>query len=113
MLQDVRRFVRNCDVCGRAKAWRDRRQGFLKLLPIPSRMWRDISVDFVDKLPESNKYINLVVITDRFSKGVMLEPLRITTAEDVACIFLRNFYRRHGLPSSIVSDRGTQFVGAL
>jgi transposase InsO family protein len=113
MLKDIRRFVRNCDICGRTKAWRDRRQGFLKPLPIPDRIWREISVDFIDQLPESNGRTNLMVITDRLSKGVILEPLQSTTADDVASVFLRTFYRNHGLPSAIVSDRGTQFVSIL
>jgi transposase InsO family protein len=113
MLQDVRRFVRNCDSCGRNKAWRDRRQGFLKPLPIPSRLWREVSVDFVVDLPESSGCTNLMVITDRLGKGVILEALKTITADDVARIFLRTFYRSHGLPSAIVSDRGPQFTKSL
>ena len=113
MLRDVRRFVRNCDVCRRMKAWRDRRQGFLKPLPIPDRLWREISVDFVTELPQSDGCTNLIVITDRLGKGVILEPMRTIEAKDVARIFLRTFYRQHGLPAAIVSDRGPQFVGTL
>jgi hypothetical protein len=47
-----------------------------------------------------------MVITDRLGKGVILEALETITADDVARIFLRTFYRSHGLPSAIVSDRG-------
>jgi predicted aspartyl protease len=113
MLQDIRRFVRNCDVCGRMKPWRERRQGFLKPLPVPSRLWREISIDFVTDLPISEGCTNLAVITDRLGKGVILEPMRTITSQDVAALFIRTFYRHHGLPSAIVSDRGTQFVSAL
>jgi transposase InsO family protein len=35
------------------------------------------------------------------------------TAENTAITFLRHFCPHHGLPSAIVSDRGTQFVNAL
>ena len=34
-------------------------------------------------------------------------------AEAVAEIFIRRFYRQHGLPAAIVSDRGRQFVSIL
>jgi hypothetical protein len=54
----------------------------------------------------------MLVITDRLSKGVILEPMAEITAEAVADVFLRTFYRRHGLPTAIVSARGPQFVGA-
>ncbi|RAL59221.1 hypothetical protein DID88_006676 [Monilinia fructigena] len=113
MSNDVRRFVRNCDSCGRNKAWRDIRQGFLKPLPIPNRIWNEISIDFIVELPESNGCTNMVVITDRLGKGTICDGLKDTSAETVARWFIRTFYRRHYLPKAIVSDRGTQFVGQL
>jgi hypothetical protein len=36
--QDVRRFLRNCDVCSRTTIWREKRRGLLKPLPIPDRL---------------------------------------------------------------------------
>jgi Integrase zinc binding domain/Chromo (CHRromatin Organisation MOdifier) domain len=113
MSQDIRRFVRNCDSCGRNKAWRDRRQGFLKPLPIPERIWQEISIDFVVDLPPSEGRTNMIVITDRLGKGVICDGLENIQAETVAKWFVRNYYRRHHLPRAIVSDRGTQFVGSL
>lgn len=113
MSQQVRRFVKNCDVCGRNKAWRDRRQGFLKPLPIPSRIWQEISIDFVVGLPLSEGCTNMMVVTDRLSKGIMIQPMKDITAELVADWFVSVYYRAHYLPSAIVSDRGTQFVGTL
>ena len=111
--QDVRRFVRNCDGCGSKKPWRERKWGLLKPLPIPERIWRDISIDFITKLPESNGSTNCMVITDRLGKGVIFEDLPDIEAETVAKRFVRCFYRYHGLPDAIVSDRGSQFVGHL
>src|SRR5271163_2167307 len=111
--QDVRRFVRNCDGCGSKKPWRERKWGLLKPLPIPERIWRDISIDFITKLPESNGSTNCMVITDRLGKGVIFEDLPDIEAETVAKRFIRCFYRYHGLPDAIVSDRGSQFVGHL
>jgi hypothetical protein len=113
MSQDVRRFVRNCDACGRNKAWRDRRQGFLKPLPIPERIWQEISIDFIVDLPESKGCTNLVVITDRLGKGVIFDGLPNIQADTVAEWFVRTYYRHHFLPKAIVSDRGTQFTGHL
>jgi len=113
MSRQVRQFVRNCDACGRNKAWRDRRQGFLKPLPVPSRIWQEISIDFIVELPLSEGCTDMMVITDRLGKGVMLEAMRDITAETVAKWFAKTYYRQHGLPRAIVSDRGKQFVGAL
>ena len=84
MSRQVRQFVRNCDACGRNKAWRDRRQGFLKPLPVPSRIWQEISIDFIVELLLSEGCTNMIVITDRLGKGVILEAMRDITAETVA-----------------------------
>jgi transposase InsO family protein len=86
---------------------------FLKPLPVPSRIWQVISVDFIDQLPDSDGCTNIMVVTDRLSKGVMLKSMKDITAESVADWFLSTYYRQHGLPLAIMSDRGSQFVGAL
>ena len=64
-------------------------------------------MDFIINLPLSQGYTNLLVITDRLSKGVILEPCSSLTIEVVAKTFVRVFYRQHGLLRAIVSDRGT------
>ena len=70
-------------------------------------------MDFVTDLPSCNGRTNLLVITDRLSKGVILEPMAKTTADTVIEVFLNTFYRRYRLPVSIVLDRSIQFVSAL
>lgn len=85
----------------------------MKPLPIPYKKWREISMDFVVELPDSGGYKNLMVIVDRLSKGVILTPLKDLRAETVAGKFLKYFVPRHGFPTGIVSDRGTQFVGEI
>jgi transposase InsO family protein len=70
-------------------------------------------MDFVTDLPPCDGRTNLLVITDRLSKGVILELMAEITVEVVAEVFLYTFYRRHGIPVCIVSDRGTQFVSTM
>jgi hypothetical protein len=113
MARSIRDFTDNCDGCGRNKAWRSRRQGFLKPLPIPDRIWSQISMDFITDLPESEGCKNMIVITDRLSKGVIADGLEDLEAETLARWFIRRYYPYHFLPFTIVSDRGTQFTGAL
>ena len=57
--------------------------------------------------------MNLIVIKDQLSKSTILVPLEKIEADDVAWAFVREVYRLHGLPRSITSDRGTQFVSEL
>ena len=81
--KDVRRFLRNCTVCGRSTIWRDTKHGLLKPLPIPQRIWAEISMDFITDLPPSgpNGVTNCLVITDRLTKGVILIGMSDITAE--------------------------------
>ena len=112
---DARRFVRNCDVCGRSNIWREKRRGLLKPLPIPERIWSELSIDFVTDLPptKSNGSTNLMVVTDRLSKSVIFESLKDITAETTAKALVRNVVQHHGIPGAIVTDRGTQFTSRM
>lgn len=113
MGDNIRQFVRNCDSCSANKAWRTRRQGFLKPLPIPDRVWSEISIDFVTDLPESKGCSSMVVITDRLSKGVIAGGLPNMSVEDLVSWFLQFYLPYHFLPRAIVSDRGSQFTSAF
>jgi hypothetical protein len=70
-------------------------------------------MDFITDLPESESCANIVVIRDRLSKGVVADGLDNLEAETVTKWFVRRYYPHHFLPFAIVSDKRTQFTGAL
>ncbi|KJZ69090.1 hypothetical protein HIM_11524 [Hirsutella minnesotensis 3608] len=110
--QLVRRFVANCDTCGRAHIWRQSKRGFLKPLPIPDRPRSHLSMDFITDLPPTgpSKARYLWVIVDRLTKAVTLEVMDNMEAEPCAKRFLQCHYRFHGMPRSIVSDNNRQLL---
>ena len=116
MRQFVKEYCESCAVCKRSKAPRHRPYGELRSLPIPEYKWADISMDFVTGLPESRDwngaiYDSIFVVVDRLSKMVHYVPCSKTvSAEDLAEIFMREVVRLHGIPTSIVSDRGSVFT---
>lgn len=109
----VRRFCRNCDVCGRSHVWRSRKQGLLLPLPIPDRFHSELSIDFMTELPGKGPKDPrfLMVITDRLLKNVILEAMTSMSAEDCAERFLQCHFRFHGFPQALTSDRGSNWVG--
>ena len=111
LTDDVRRFVANCNTCGQGKVWREQKRGLLKPLPVPDRFWQEIAMDFIVDLPPSKGYTNILGITDRLSKSIILIPLSDILAPVVADAFLRHFICLHGPPRAIMSDRGPQFTG--
>ena len=109
----VRKFCRNCDVCGRAHVWRTKRQGLLHPLPVPDRFHSELSIDFMTDLParDKNEPAYLMVITDRLLKSVTLEAMNSMSAEECAERFLNCHFRFHGFPKAVTSDRGSNWVG--
>uniref|UniRef100_A0A8C5PTG3 Uncharacterized protein n=1 Tax=Leptobrachium leishanense TaxID=445787 RepID=A0A8C5PTG3_9ANUR len=52
-----------------------------------------------------------MVVIDRFSKMAHFLPhTGIPTAAQTATLFIKEIFRLHGLPSTIISDRGSQFT---
>jgi hypothetical protein len=110
-------FCFTCDTCARNKASRHKPYGYLKQLPIPERPWESISVDFIGELPVSVaadtglEHNAIMVVVDRLTKMSLFIPtLTSVSAEDVARIYVRHVFSKHGVPSDIISDRGSVFV---
>uniref|UniRef100_A0A8C5MX57 Gypsy retrotransposon integrase-like protein 1 n=1 Tax=Leptobrachium leishanense TaxID=445787 RepID=A0A8C5MX57_9ANUR len=109
--KDTISYVTNCPVCIRAKVSHQRPQGLLQPLPVPHIPWEDISMDFIVELPLSAGYNTVMVVIDRFSKMAHFLPhTGIPTAAQTATLFIKEIFRLHGLPSTIISDRGSQFT---
>ena len=108
---DVKAFTKSCIACGRAKIPRHKPYGLLKQLPVPSRPWDLISMDFIEKLPTSSDFTAILVIVDRLSKQAVFIPMTDEcNARELACLFLINVFSKHGIPTHITSDRGTEFT---
>ena len=56
----------------------------------------------------------ILVVCDRLSKiAHFVATIEATLAEGLARLFRDNIWKLHGLPESVVSDRGPQFVAKL
>lgn len=112
MSQAVRTFVRNCQQCRGAKKSRQLRQGLLRPLPIADRYWKQISIDFMVDLPSYDEDAprHLMVITDRLSKYVQLEAMTSMGAEECALRFRDVWWKFHGFPTQIITDRGSDWL---
>ena len=62
-------------------------------------------MDFIVDLPPSAGFTTILVVVDRLSKMI-----GTPSAADTARFFFKEVVMLHGVPKSIVSDRGTQFT---
>ncbi|MBW0521335.1 hypothetical protein O181_061050 [Austropuccinia psidii MF-1] len=88
MTQFIKDYVSSCQQCSRNKNIDHKKFGLLKPLPITN--------------------------VDRFSQmAVFIPTMSSNTSLDLAHLFINNIFSKHGLPSSIVSDRGPLFVSSF
>jgi len=111
MVKDTQTFCRTCESCQRAKGSNQKTMGKLHPLPIPTKPWDSIGMDFIGPFPKINSYNYLWVVICRMTSMVHLIPVHTTmTAKELSWKYLREIVRLHGLPSSIVSDRDSKFT---
>ena len=71
-------------------------------------------MDFITKLPMSKGHDSILVVCDRFSKmSHFVVITEKTMAEGLARLFRNNVWKLHGLPESVILDRGPQFAAGL
>jgi hypothetical protein len=117
MKRDCQQYASNCPSCHRSRTRTVLKQGLLKPLPIPKRLWQDLSMDFITHLPpcrrRGQEFKHCLVVVDRLGKGRMYEPLANLDINTMYEAMNRRVFCTKGLPVSIVSDRGSQIVSHL
>ena len=86
----------------------------MKLSEVPQKMWTHLTVDFITKLLVVAGKDAILVVCDRLSKMThFVATTEGTSAEGLARLFRDSTWKLHGLPESMVSDRGPQFAAEL
>ena len=81
---------------------------------IPEKPWSHIPADFITKLPPAQGYDTILVVCDHFSKiAHFIATTEKMSAEGLAKLFRDHIWKLHGLPESIISDRGVQFAAGI
>ena len=94
----VQDFVKACVTCQQYKSDHLRPASLLQPLPVPSAVWADIGIDFIEALPKVQGKTVILSVVDRFSKYCHFIPLAHPyTAESVAHAFFADIVRLHGV----------------
>ena len=88
--------------------------GKLKLSEVPEKPWMHLMVDFITKLLVVIEKDAILVVCDQLSKMThFIATTEGTSAERLVRLFWDNVWKLHGLPGSVISDRGPQFAAEL
>lgn len=116
MNKEIREYCQNCLTCQQSKASNHLPYGLMEPVLPPTKVFEKISIDFIGPLPKSgggrlNEY--LLVIVDNLSKWVELFPMRKANSKKVLTILEDEIFCRYGVPSTIVTDCGSQFLSKI
>lgn len=109
MAADIAKYVAKCTTCCKNKPLLQKPAGLMSSHPIPSEPWEWVSCDFIGPLPRSNNgFKNILVITDHFSKFVIIRPLRNTSSKVLCKVMEEEFFLIFGQPKTLLCDNGPQ-----
>ena len=109
MKRDVSFWCQNCVQCQRAKVTRHS-YAPLQRYPPPSQKFRQLNVDIAGPLPNSNGYTYILVLVDRFSQWPVAVPMKDSRTQTIINALMHNWISLYGVPKTITSDRGSQFL---
>ena len=114
----IKRYVRNCHVCWRAKVSRNKYNNKLNSLSISERDWQNIFLNFVVEIFRCfDRFNSILMIIDKFSKKrhyIFCDTDNDDiTAKIVVKILIHNVWKLHELFLFIISNKKSQFVSIV
>jgi len=90
MHKDIQKHTRECDACQRTKTSTQPPISELQPMPIPSRPWQSIGMDYLMPVPEStNGHNAILIVVDRLMKMAHFIPTTDkVTVKETAELFL-------------------------
>ncbi|CAA7397496.1 unnamed protein product [Spirodela intermedia] len=110
MKRDIKAYINNCPTCLQCKSSSLSPAELVQPLPIPTQIWEDLSIDFIEDLPKSYESNAILIVVDRLSKYSHFIVLHhLFSIKEVAQLFIKEIVRLHGFPKTVVLDRGRIF----
>ena len=101
---DVERYVKKCHGCQLTGSATPRDP--VRVTDLPNAPWEDLACDLLGPLPNGD---NLFVVVDYYSRWYEVRFLGSTTSAKIIEA-LTDIFETHGIPVSLKSDNGSQFI---
>jgi hypothetical protein len=107
-------YIQGCSVCQCNKIEHLHPTDLLHPLAVPSSIWADIAMDFMEGFPKVGGKCVILTVIDRLSKYAHFVLLgHPYSATSIIKALFDQVVRLHGIPASIVSDRDPIFTSKL
>lgn len=112
MEKDIRNYVRNCHRCVLSKTPEPAARAPLESIKTTAPL-ELVCIDFWSAEDSNNKSVDVLVVTDHFTKVAHAFPCQDQTAKRVAKKLWDNFFCIYGFPERLHSDQGANFESEL
>ena len=112
MFSDVEQYIRKCKVCQENKYIGNQVSAPFQKTDTCFQPWEKIALDIIGPMEQTekgNRYI--LTCQDNLSKYVIGIPIPDQTMETVAQVMVEDIILKYGVPNSILTDQGSQFMG--
>ena len=105
-------YISTCIKCQQVKVEHQHLVGFLQPLLVPELKWEVISMDFITGLLMTwRQHDFIMVVVDKLTKVAHFIPVKSThKTDDIVKIFMKEIFKLHGFPKSIVYDKDVKFT---
>ena len=110
--RDVAQFVASYLTCQQMKFEHQKLIGLLQEMPLLEWKLERITIDFVVGLPSTQRgYDSIWIVVDKLTKSAHFISMKATySVVQYAQLYIDHIMSLHGVPVSIISDRGSQFT---
>jgi len=114
MKQELEEYIKRCDICQRNKITQNKTKLPMKVTTTPEVVWDKCAVDIVGPLnqtAEGHKYV--LTFQDELSKFTLAIPIVQQDAMTVARAFVEEIILKFGIPQSMLTDQGSNFMSEV
>lgn len=114
MIEDIKRYVKQCDVCEKTKTTRNIRTP-MQITSTGSKPFDHVYIDFIGPINPTSEggHKRIFVATCDLTKYTVATPTEDCTAETASACFLNDIILKYGFPSLVTSDNGPAFIARV
>lgn len=112
--EDVKNYIRNCKICQKFKAVRNRTLAPAIVPELPEKPFEKVALDMFGPLQKSRSgHEYILSIQDCLTKYIILCPLETKSSSEIIQTLNDDFIMIHGTPDVFLTDQGQEFNSKL